>query len=141
MRLEKSCGAVVFTRCGEEIQYVIIRSVGGDYGFPKGHMESGETELETALREIREEVGIVPTIIDGFRMEVRYPLLRKPGVTKHVVFFLAEYAGQELCPQQSELSGAALMSYADALGVLPYAETANILTEADRFLRQSDSHR
>ena len=136
MRLEKSCGAVVFTRTNEKIQYVIIRSVSGDYGFPKGHMESGETELETALREIREEVGIVPTIIDGFRMEVSYPLIRKPGITKHVVFFLAEYSGQELCPQQSELSGAALMTYGDALRVLPYAETERVLIEADRFLHR-----
>ena len=28
------------------------------WGFPKGHMEMGETEEETALRELREETGI-----------------------------------------------------------------------------------
>ena len=43
MTYETSCGAVVFTRRGGEIFYVIIRSIEGYYGFPKGHMEGDET--------------------------------------------------------------------------------------------------
>lgn len=48
MRLERSCGAVVFTRIGGEPRYVLVRSLEGVYGFPKGHMEPGETPEETA---------------------------------------------------------------------------------------------
>ena len=48
MKLERSCGAVVFTRTEEEPMYVLVRSHKGHYGFPKGHMETGETEEETA---------------------------------------------------------------------------------------------
>ena len=33
MKFEESCGAVVFTRCGAEIRYVLIRSLEGVYGF------------------------------------------------------------------------------------------------------------
>ena len=39
MKMEKSCGGVVFTRRDDEILYVIIRHRGGHCGFPKGHME------------------------------------------------------------------------------------------------------
>ena len=134
MSFEKSCGAVLFTRRNGEIQYVIIRSVGGDYGFPKGHMEPGETELSTALREIREEVGVCPTMVDGFRMETAYPLPNQPNVTKQVVYFLAEYEGQELRPQPEEVESIRLMGYEDALGVLPFAASKQILTEANRFI-------
>lgn len=137
MIFEKSCGAVVFTRRSAEIQYVILRSTDGDYGFPKGHMEAGETELSTALREIREEIGVRPTMVDGFRMETSYPLPNKPGVIKQVVYFLAEYACQELHPQPEELDAVYLMSRENALQVLTFADTKRILTEADRFLHQS----
>lgn len=50
MKIEKSCGAVVFTREKGILQYVIIRSPEGFCGFPKGHTEGIESEQETALR-------------------------------------------------------------------------------------------
>ena len=136
MTFEKSCGAVLFTRQNGEIQYVIIRSAGGDYGFPKGHMEPGETEQFTALREIREEVGICPAILGGFRMETSYPLPNNPNITKQVVFFLAEYERQELRPQPEEVESIRLMDYEEALGVLPFAALKQILAAANHFLSQ-----
>ena len=51
MRHEYSCGAIVFTREGGGARYVIVRSLKGVSGFPKGHMEPGETEEQTAQRE------------------------------------------------------------------------------------------
>ena len=134
MKFEKSCGGVVFTRRGGTVLYVIIRHIGGHCGFPKGHMEPGETEQVTALREIREEVGLICTLIDGFRVTESYPLPNKPGVTKQVVYFLAEYSDQEVCIQPEELSGAYLMPYEEALAALPFAEAKRVLTEADAFL-------
>ena len=50
---EKSCGAIVFTYENGIRKYVIIRETGiyqGYCGFPKGHMEAGETEQDTAIR-------------------------------------------------------------------------------------------
>lgn len=136
MKFEKSCGAVVFTRREEEILYVIIRATNGDYGFPKGHMEQGETEQVTALREIREEVGVDAAIVGEFRMADSYPLPNKPGVVKQVVYFLAEYSGQELRPQPEEVSAVYLMPYEEALKALSFTETKRILTEASRYLNR-----
>ena len=63
MIVEKSCGAIVYTKDHGDILYVIIRSKGGIYGFPKGHMEGNETEAETAFREIFEETGLTVKLI------------------------------------------------------------------------------
>ena len=52
VKREKSCGAVVIRTGGEGRRYLLTRSKKGVWGFPKGHMEAGETEHETALREI-----------------------------------------------------------------------------------------
>ena len=66
MNKEKSCGAVIFTRDEEDLKFVLIKNLEGSYGFPKGHVEDNETEEETALREVKEEVGLDVEIIDGF---------------------------------------------------------------------------
>ena len=137
MQYEKSCGGIVFTRDNGEIRYVIIQHLGGHWGFPKGHMESGEEESTTALREIREETGISARLLEGFRIENEYPLPNKPGVTKQVVYFLAEFADQEIVYQKEELKAAELLSYEEAVDRLTFEETKRILAKANSILQRS----
>ena len=133
MAFEKSCGAVVFTRVGGELRYVLAQSLRGHYGFPKGHVEPGETETETALREIYEEVHLRPVLLDGFRELSEYTL---PGteIQKQVVIFLGEYHDQQILPQKEELKTAFLASYSQALTLLPYENDRRILAAAHAFL-------
>ena len=57
---EKSCGAIVFRRFHGNIQILLIKHINsGHWSFPKGHIENNETETETAVREIKEETGIL----------------------------------------------------------------------------------
>ena len=134
MEHEYSCGAVVFTRKGGAVRYVIIRSLEGVYGFPKGHMEPGETEEQTALREIGEEVGLAPRLVPGFRVETQHRLPKKPGTMKHVTYFLAEYAGQAIRPQREELAGAELMEYDEAMKAFQFENNRDVLRAAHEFL-------
>ena len=134
MNYEKSCGAVIFTRQDNTIRYLIIRHLGGHCGFPKGHMEPGESEQETAIREIREEVGLSVSLVNGFRAEDSYPLPDKPDTQKQVVYFLAESAGQNISTQPEEISAAYLLPYEEALALLPFPEARRILTEAHQFV-------
>lgn len=136
MQTEKSCGAVVFTREHGALRYVIICSTEGFYGFPKGHMEPGETEEQTALREIYEETGLNVHLIDGFRTTDEHPHHRpsRPTVMKHMVYFLAEYADQQPKAQLSEVSSISLMSYEEALKAFQFESSRRILTEAHQFI-------
>ena len=136
MHLEKSCGGVVFCRQGGDIRYIIIRHRGGHCGFPKGHMEPGETERETALREIYEEVGLQCRLLDGFRAEDHYTLPGKNGTMKQVVYFLAEFTDQVPTPQPEEIARVYLLPLEEALRMLPFPEARRILTQADQFLRR-----
>ena len=43
LRYEKSCGAVVYCREGNEIKYLLACERSGYWVFPKGHMEAGES--------------------------------------------------------------------------------------------------
>ena len=134
MQYEKSCGAVVFTRRNGEIRYVLAQNLEGYYGFPKGHVEAGETEEQTALREIREEVGLSPRLLDGFRTCDEHPIPQKPGIIKQVVYFLAEYEDQEIVFQKEELLSAPLVSYEEAMTLFVFEGSKRILTEAHAFL-------
>lgn len=136
MRHEKSCGAVVFTRENGSIRYVIISSLTGDFGFPKGHAEGGESEEQTAYREIKEETGLTVSFIDGFKTSEEYFLMRDgvPSVKKRVEYFLAEYKDQTFSLQRSELSDIRLMAFDEALNSLKHESTKRMLTEANTFL-------
>ncbi len=136
MKYEKSCGAVVFTKINNDIYWLIIRSLEGIYGFPKGHMENGETEKETAQREMLEETGIKPRFIDGFLVRDEYPLPRKKDVIKQVTYFLAEYDGQEIKPQASELMSAELLTFDEAISLMQFENTKQILKEANDFVKR-----
>ena len=139
MKYEKSCGAVLFTRRNGNIQYVIVKSRSGGYGFPKGHTEGNETETETALREIREETGICPRIMNTFRETDTYNLPNRKNTEKTVTYFLAEYENQEIVMQEQELSGVYLMSYGAAMRVLRIKRLQEILRQANTFLTKRDT--
>ena len=137
MNYEYSCGAVVFTRIDGEPHYVLVRAKDqpeGCHGFPKGHMEAGETEEQTALREIYEEVGLRVRLLDGFRAVTEYQLPAPPDTRKRVVFFLAEYEGQETTVLESELAAITIAPWPQALELTEFADSKRILTEAHEFL-------
>lgn len=134
--LEHSAGAVVFTRREGELRYVIVESLSGYPGFPKGHVEAGEQERDTALREIWEEVGLRPRLLPEFRAAEVYPLPGKPDTYKQVVYYLAEYEDQTPVPQASELRAVHLLSLEEALAVLRRESARQILRDADAFLNR-----
>ncbi len=137
MMLEKSCGAIVYTKENNTIKYIVIRSKEGIYGFPKGHTEATETETATALREIFEETGLFVRLINGFRVEDVYTFMRNGElITKQVVYFLAEYFDQVPKMQESELSSIHLMDYESAVSVFQFPSSKRLLSAANSFLMQ-----
>ena len=136
MKYEKSCGAVVFTRDGGAVKYVIVEELVGKYhGFPKGHVERNETELETAKREIYEEVSLDVRFIEGFRAEDEY-YIHGGTVRKHVTYFLAEYKEQTPVFQKSELRSVGVVPFEEAMLLLEHDNAKRILTEANAFIKE-----
>ena len=76
MTEEVSCGAVLYKK-EDGLKYLLILDRNGNYGFPKGHVEAGETFKETALREIKEETGVDALLDDGFLYSISYPIKEK----------------------------------------------------------------
>ena len=103
MNWEKSCGALVVRR--EEDRYYILmirHKAGGNRSFPKGHMEAGETEYATALREVMEDTSSRIAIVSDFRATVTYR--PSPGVMKEVVYFLAFTTDANIKAREGEIA-------------------------------------
>lgn len=129
MKYEKSCGAVIF-RKGETGWFVLlIRHIKGRHvSFPKGHVESGETESRTAEREVFEETGLRIRVDRRFRAENRYNI--RPDTQKLVVIFAAVTDQVELVPQPEEIAAAFWLPVEEARSRLTYDRDRKILRDA-----------
>jgi bis(5'-nucleosidyl)-tetraphosphatase len=87
----KAAGAVCYLQDKKKFLFLLLRSAKtGEWGPPKGHMDPGETELETASREIFEEAGVRrASFIPGFREALHYTVEKKgKQLSKETVLFL-----------------------------------------------------
>ena len=130
MREEKSCGALCFLE-GETGQQVLLvkHRAGGHWAFPKGHVEAGESEEETACREVLEETGVQIEILPGYRQTNRYSPRR--GVMKEVVYFRARALTSETRPQPEEIRVAKFVSLPEAMALLTYDADRILLEKAE----------
>lgn len=129
MQYEKSCGAVVYRKYHGNTEILLIKHVNsGHWSFPKGHVEAGETEVETAKREIMEETSIEALIDSTFRETVSYS--PKKDVQKEVVYFIAKAKNTNFILQKSEVSEAKWVDINYAYNILTYDNDKNIVNKA-----------
>lgn len=96
-------------------QVLLIQDRYGKITLPKGKMEPGETIPQTALREIREETGIVGTIMKPLEtIKYQYHLPQFGLIHKEVHYFLVEAVGGKLKPQLEEVRGVEWLEIAEA---------------------------
>src|SRR6266850_1072577 len=136
---ERSAGVIVFRKGeGGEKLYLLL-----DYGkywdFPKGHIEAGEDERATALRELSEETGIRDVeLMDDFRHEIVY-FFRPPGrwlVRKTVVFFIGEVESEEVTISHEHV-GYEWLKGEDALARVKYPTAKQVMRAVLKHLERN----
>lgn len=130
---ESSCGAVVFKKEQAGKKFLLIRNKrSAHWGFPKGHIENGETKEETAIREVLEETGIKIDILPDFAQSSEYTIQGK--IEKSVVIFLAEAQNDDYKLQEEEIEECGWFDFEDAMQTLNYENDKRILTLAKQYL-------
>ncbi len=82
----KSCGVLPYRIIDGEREYLIVfEAFSHCWSLPKGHMEAGETEAQTALRELFEETGLTAELDTNKTATIEYPI--SPIARKQVVLF------------------------------------------------------
>ena len=130
---EKSCGAIVIYRAKENLMVLLVKNKNSKYwSFPKGHVELGENEKQTAIREIKEETGLDVIIHPGFRETSDYCPFGK--VRKRVVFFLAEAKSDDVHIQESEIDYYIWVPFEQARSMCTYDNDLRVIDKTERYL-------
>ena len=99
MKKEKSCGTIIID---SNKRVLLVKQKLGWVGFPKGHMEQGETEIETARRETKEETNLDVIVDEKKRYTISY--ITSTQIDKEVVYFRAKPISYSLLPQEAEIA-------------------------------------
>jgi 8-oxo-dGTP pyrophosphatase MutT (NUDIX family) len=142
-REERSAGFLIFHRKGAnaspgELRFLLL-NYGRHWDFAKGHVEGDETELEAAVRELREETGIRDvTAVPGFRQEIVYFFrsARKGLIRKTVTFFLAEVSKADVILSEEHV-GYEFLPYDLAVKRVTFAAAKELLRTAHAHLTAS----
>jgi len=110
--VERSAGGVVFDPDGNVL---LILDRYGRWAFPKGHVEGGESDVQAAKREVREETGIEAEIVTDL-VTLRYKLAN--GVMKESHLFVMTASATAITPLGAEIREARFRPVEDALEIL-----------------------
>ncbi len=135
--LEVSAGGIVFRRLDEGTRYLLIRDSYDNWGFPKGHLEDGESPAQAALRETAEETGLEHLALQGpIRVIDWHFRFRGRHIHKYCHFFLLESPAGEPCPQVDEgITACQWLTLDQALAILSYDNARGVLKRAGEMVR------
>lgn len=123
--MEKSCGCIIFNND----KVLIVKQTSGFYGFPKGHIEIGETFEECAIRETREEVGLDVKVDSNYKFCISYLVHDK--VPKEVVYFISFVVGNDSIKiQEDEIAEAMWVSCDKVSDILSFDNLREIWLQA-----------
>ena len=114
---------------GVNSEFLLLRNRRGFWGFPQGHKERGETELQTLVREVTEETGIRSIDIQSYIGRINYSFFRGDGMKseKEVIFYFATTNTRNV-RISDEHAGYKWASYLDALLMLGHRQLKSILS-------------
>jgi 8-oxo-dGTP pyrophosphatase MutT (NUDIX family) len=133
---ETSAGGVVYRLHEGGALFLLIKDSYQNWGFPKGHLETGERAEDAALREVREETGIDDLAMRG-RIETIDWYFRFRGQLIHKVchFYLMETNQATTNPQHAEgITACRWVSYDDARAAISYANARKVLGRANEMI-------
>lgn len=120
-------------------EFLLVQHVAGHWSFPKGHAEKGESPMETALRELREETGLVDvtlTAVPAFEESYRFTKRSGRAVRKWVTYYLGEVdaaAAERVTIQPTEVRAFAWGDEAATAARLTFEEGRRLLDEVVGF--------
>ncbi|HIE85153.1 MAG TPA: NUDIX hydrolase [Dehalococcoidia bacterium] len=133
---EIAAGGVVLRRLADQVEVVLchrFRAYGSEdlYALPKGRLEAEESVTSAALREVREETGLIVEI-DRPLMNIEYSVKRTshPLKYKTVHFFLMRHLGGSFSGHDTEFDEVDWFQVDEAVKLLTYQNQREVLDMA-----------
>lgn len=130
MPIIQQAGSIVVRVDGKEPQVLLVTAKRNprNWIFPKGHIEKGETPEQAALRETKEEAGVLGRPL-GPAGVLQYGFL---GARARVEYFLVQFIKEVGAPEDGRQR--AWYSVEEALDRLNYKNTRKLLRQASKQL-------
>ena len=131
---EKSCGVIPVWFDGKRWRFLLVQQKSLNWGFPKGHVEANETETQTAIRELREEVGIrTGKIFPECRYTTRYSFqFGDKRIAKQLILFLGLVEDPRIRKQHEEILDIHWFDFPSAKKILGTLSTGALLNRAQQ---------
>lgn len=136
---ERSAGIILYRTDKNKRLYLILKYAEGHWDFAKGKKEKGETDVQTALREVKEETGITDVSIhESFQREIEYEFMYGADTMIHktVIFFLGRVQTKDIT-LSNEHQEYAWYEYDDASFSITFPSARDILACADAALNDT----
>ena len=129
MKKEKSCGCIILN---DKNEILLVLQTAGHWGLPKGHVEEGETEEQTAIREVKEETNVDVIVNTNLRYSMVYS--PKEDVEKEVVYFIAKNTSNDCKPQLEEVQEMKWLDIDNAINTITYENSKDLLRKVKKDL-------
>lgn len=139
MKNDRSIGVIVFFQFPRSVKYLLIKHQKGHWSFPKGHADKGETKLETALRELKEETGVskIKLLRKSILLKETYKFTDRKGVKilKKVNYFIGEAINKKVNIDFKEVVNYKWSTYKAGIEKITFEESKSVLKKADKIIR------
>ncbi|MFC1630033.1 bis(5'-nucleosyl)-tetraphosphatase [Patescibacteria group bacterium] len=140
MPKEKSAGALIFF-INKNIEYLVLNYPQSKkakieyWDLPKGHIENGETEIDTVKREVKEETGLENIeLVDGFKENIKYFFtVNGQTIFKTVAFYLAKTHTKEVRISEEHI-GYKWLPFKEAVDRVTFENAKQIIRKANTIL-------
>ncbi|XP_054743081.1 bis(5'-nucleosyl)-tetraphosphatase [asymmetrical] [Anastrepha obliqua] len=133
----RAAGLVIFRRVTQQIEYLLLRASYGDFHWssPKGHVDPGEDDFTTALRETKEEAGYSEEDLIIFKNKSKVLNYTVKGKPKVVVYWLAQLKNPAQEPKLSDEHTEMMWLPKDAAkDIIGYKENQEMIEEFHEFI-------
>ncbi|MEA3305994.1 MAG: NUDIX domain-containing protein [Candidatus Omnitrophota bacterium] len=139
VKREFSSGGIVVKLYNSKIRVLLIKDFCGKWTWPKGKVDKGESPLDAAKREVREETGLKNILMIAKAGQTNY-FYKRAGklIYKTVYLYLFKFAGKEaLSIQKAEIADGKWFSEEEALLKIGYKGAKELLKKTIRAFKKA----
>lgn len=137
---EPTAGGIVFRHGKEGMEILLIQDAKDRWTIPKGHIEDGETAVQTARREIGEEAGLTEIDMLGWlgKIHFRYRRIDKLVLMTTQIYLVRVRSSGEEIKKEEWMNGIKWFPFNEALDLIEYEDIAKLMLKAKTRVREEN---
>jgi len=137
---EPTSGGIIWRRNDTGIEILLIQDAKDRWTIPKGHIEPGETAVQTARREIGEEAGLHNVEMQGWlgKIHFRYRRLDKLVLMTTQIYLVKALGDTNAIQKEEWMNDIKWFSFHDALDEIEYEHIAKLMLKAQTRIREEN---